>query len=92
MVWSGIPTHPGIWRRTSFAESSFFPVTPVVMLAPMCFAQPHRAWRFALLTTLTSVLGGLFGYAIGHFGVDAVLPWLQESRYWLSVGKTGQGL
>jgi membrane protein YqaA with SNARE-associated domain len=52
------------------------------MLAPMCLAQPQRAWRLALLTTLASVAGGLFGYAIGHFAIDAVLPWLQESRYW----------
>ncbi len=65
----------------SFMESSFFPVPPDVMLAPMCLAQPQSAWRLALLTTLTSVAGGLFGYAIGYFAIDALLPWLQESRY-----------
>jgi len=48
----------------------------------MCLAQPHRAWQLALLTTLASVAGGLAGYAIGYFAIDAVLPWLQESRYW----------
>ncbi|MEF8721820.1 MAG: VTT domain-containing protein [Candidatus Accumulibacter delftensis] len=66
----------------SFAESSFFPIPPDVMLAPMCLAQPQRAWRLALLTTLTSVAGGLLGYGIGYFAIDALLPWLQESRYW----------
>ena len=49
----------------SFAESSFFPVPPDVMLAPMALAQPDKAFRFALLTTIASVLGGVFGYAIG---------------------------
>ena len=66
----------------SFTESSFFPIPPDVMLAPMCLANPRQAWRLALLTTLTSVAGGLFGYAIGHLATDAVLPWLQDSRYW----------
>ena len=66
----------------SFAESSFFPVPPDVMLAPMCLATPARAWYFASLTTLTSVAGGLFGYAVGYFALDAVLPWLEQSHYW----------
>jgi membrane protein YqaA with SNARE-associated domain len=68
----------------SFAESSFFPVPPDVMLAPMCLARPERAWRFALLTTFTSVAGGLAGYAIGYFAFEALVPWLQTTRYWPS--------
>lgn len=52
------------------------------MLAPMSLANPARAWWFALLTTLASVAGGLFGYAIGYFAFDAIEPWLRESRYW----------
>lgn len=51
----------------SFAESSFFPVPPDVMLAPMVLAKPEKAWRYAALCTLASVLGGLLGYAIGYF-------------------------
>lgn len=66
----------------SFAESSFFPVPPDVMLAPMSLANPRLAWRFALLTTLASVAGGLFGYAIGYFAFDSIEPWLRESQYW----------
>jgi membrane protein YqaA with SNARE-associated domain len=66
----------------SFAESSFFPVPPDVMLAPMSMAQPGRAWRYAALTTLASVLGGLFGYLIGYYAFDLVQSWLQESHYW----------
>lgn len=81
MVWARHRHAPWYLGGMSFIESSFFPVPPDVMLAPMCLAQPQRAWRFALLTTLTSVAGGLFGYAIGYFAIDALLPWLQASRY-----------
>lgn len=82
MAWSRHPRAPWYLGGLSFAESSFFPVPPDVMLAPMCLAMPRRAFYFALLTTLTSVAGGLLGYAIGYFAFDALQPWLQESRYW----------
>ncbi|WP_291994729.1 YqaA family protein [Candidatus Accumulibacter sp. ACC003] len=82
MVWSRHPHAPWYLGGMSFAESSFFPIPPDVMLAPMCLAQPRRAWRLALLTTLASVAGGLLGYGIGYFAIDAVLHWLQGSRYW----------
>jgi membrane protein YqaA with SNARE-associated domain len=82
MAWSRHPRAPWYLGGLSFAESSFFPVPPDVMLAPMCLANPRRAFYFALLTTLTSVAGGLLGYAIGYFAFDALQPWLQESRYW----------
>ncbi|MCP5404925.1 MAG: DedA family protein [Pseudomonadaceae bacterium] len=49
----------------SFAESSFFPIPPDVMLLPMCFADKAKAWRYAAICTLGSVLGGVAGYAIG---------------------------
>jgi len=68
----------------SFAESSFFPVPPDVMLAPMALSQPKKAFNFALWTTIASVLGGLLGYAIGFFMFDSFSPWLQESHYWES--------
>ena len=51
----------------SFAESSFFPIPPDVMLAPMVLARPDRAWFYATVCTAASVLGGLLGYAIGYF-------------------------
>jgi membrane protein YqaA with SNARE-associated domain len=66
----------------SFAESSFFPIPPDVMLAPMALAQPKKAFRLALLTTLFSVIGGMLGYAIGFFMFDTFSPWLQETHYW----------
>lgn len=51
----------------SFAESSFFPIPPDVMLAPMVMARRERAYVYAAICTLASVLGGLLGYAIGYY-------------------------
>ena len=65
----------------SFAESSFFPVPPDVMLAPMSMARPERATMYALLTTLASVVGGLFGYLIGYFAFEAIAPWLDRAGH-----------
>ncbi len=84
MIWSRHRHAPWYLGGLSFAESSFFPIPPDVMLAPMCLANPHRAWWLALLTTLTSVAGGLFGYLIGYLAFDLIEPWLRESRYWSS--------
>ncbi len=60
----------------AFAESSFFPIPPDVLLAPMALARPERAWRFALVATVASVLGGMLGYAIGALLYDTVGQWL----------------
>ncbi len=84
MAWSRHRHAPWYLGALSVAESSFFPVPPDVMLAPMSLANPSRAWRLALLTTLASVAGGLIGYAIGFFGFDAIEALLRESRYWAS--------
>ncbi len=65
----------------SFTESSFFPIPPDVMLAPMALARPERAWRLAALTTVASVLGGLFGYLIGHYAFTFIEPWIQRVGY-----------
>jgi membrane protein YqaA with SNARE-associated domain len=51
----------------AFAEASFFPIPPDALLIPMALARPHRAFWFALIATVGSVLGGAFGYAIGFF-------------------------
>ncbi len=66
----------------SFAESSFFPIPPDIMLAPMALAMPDKAFKLALFTTVFSVLGGMLGYAIGFFLFDSISPWLQETHYW----------
>ncbi len=66
----------------SFAESSFFPIPVDVMLAPMCLADRAKAWRFAAVATVFSVLGGIAGYAIGYGAFEMIEPWLAESSYW----------
>jgi membrane protein YqaA with SNARE-associated domain len=50
----------------AFAESSFFPVPPDVLLLPLCLGQPKRAFQFAFWCSLASVLGGMFGYLLGY--------------------------
>jgi membrane protein YqaA with SNARE-associated domain len=67
-----------ILAAVSFAESSFFPVPPDIMLMPMSLAQPKRAWLFAGVCTVASVLGGILGYAIGALLYDSVGHWLIE--------------
>lgn len=70
------PLAPYALGAVSFAESSFFPVPPDVMLVPMALARPERAFLYALVCTLTSVAGGLVGYAIGALLYDSVGAWL----------------
>lgn len=62
----------------SFAESSFFPVPPDVMLVPMSLAKPKKALFYALICTLTSVAGGILGYAIGALLYDTLGKWIVE--------------
>jgi membrane protein YqaA with SNARE-associated domain len=82
MRWSRLPAAPWYLAGLSFAESSFFPVPPDVMLAPMSMARPERAMRYAGITTLASVLGGILGYVIGYFAIQAIEPVIQDAGYW----------
>jgi len=70
--WSKHPHSERYLGGVSFIESSFFPIPTVMMLAPMVMARRDHAWRLATLATVTSVLGGLFGYLIGYFLFDQV--------------------
>ncbi len=63
----------------SFIESIFFPIPPDVMLAPMCLANPRRAWHYALVTTLSSVCGAFFGYYLGYYLYD---PYISDLIDW----------
>ena len=82
LIWSRHRHAPWYLAGLSFSESSFFPVPPDVMLAPMSLASPHKAMRFALITSAASVIGGLAGYAIGFFAIDLAEPLLRDMGYW----------
>ena len=58
---------PAALGTVSFVESSFFPIPPDILLIPMVVARRERAWWYAALCTITSVLGGVLGYLIGMF-------------------------
>jgi lipoprotein NlpD len=81
LSWSAHHRAPYYLAGVSFAESSFFPVPPDVMLMSMGLAKPKRSWHFAAIATLFSVLGGLFGYALGYFGMAFIKPYLMASSY-----------
>ncbi len=65
----------------SFIESSVFPIPPDILLIPMVIAAPHRAWLIALVCTVSSVLGGMLGYALGMFAYDLIEPLLEFYGY-----------
>jgi membrane protein YqaA with SNARE-associated domain len=73
---AGKPHATWILGAVSFAESSFFPAPPDVMLIPMSLARPDQAWFYATVCTVASVVGGLFGYFIGAALYDSVGLWL----------------
>jgi membrane protein YqaA with SNARE-associated domain len=54
----------------AFAEASFFPIPPDALLIPMALARPDRAWRFATICMVGSVIGGALGYLIGYAVFD----------------------
>ena len=90
LSWSRHRHAPRYLAGLSFAESSFFPIPPDVMLAPMALARPERAWFYAALTTITSVLGGLLGYLIGVFAFEMVEPLLHQAGYWEAYLRAGE--
>jgi len=82
MQWARHPKAPWYLAGLSFSESSFFPVPPDVMLAPMSLARPEKAWLFAFITTLASVVGGIAGYFLGLWAFDFIEPLLHDIGYY----------
>lgn len=76
MALSESPRAPLVLAAVAFAESSFFPIPPDVMLLPMALAKPRRAWAYAGIATVASVIGGLVGYAIGALLYNTLGQWL----------------
>lgn len=82
MKWAKHRHAPWFLAGLSFAESSFFPIPPDVMLAPMALAKPTKAWQYTVLTTVASVLGGMLGYLIGLTAFEMVEPLIRDAGYW----------
>lgn len=74
LKWAEHKFAPRILAVLTFSESVFFPIPPDVLLAPMVMAQRDKAWRFATITTIASVLGGIVGYGLGYLMFE---PWIQ---------------
>ncbi|MGD0721125.1 MAG: YqaA family protein [Roseiarcus sp.] len=70
------PHAPFALAAIAFAESSFFPLPPDLILIPMSLAAPKRAWRYASICTVASVAGGMVGYGIGALLYDTLGQWL----------------
>jgi membrane protein YqaA with SNARE-associated domain len=66
----------------SMIESIFFPVPTALMVAPMAVARPDRALPIAVIATLASVFGGIFGYLLGYYAIQLVEPLIQSAGYW----------
>jgi membrane protein YqaA with SNARE-associated domain len=79
--WSDRPGGPWALAGISFAESSFFPIPPDILLIPLCLSAPRRALGYATLCTAASVAGGMFGYAIGLLFFDSAGAWIIEAYH-----------
>lgn len=80
--WARHRRAPVYLSGLSFAEATFFPVPPDVMLIPMVLGRRERGLEYAALCTAASVLGGVFGYLIGAFAFQWLEPWLHRVGYW----------
>ena len=83
LSWANHPRALWVLAAVSFAESSFFPIPPDILMIPMILAAPSRAWLIAGVCLVASVLGGLAGYMIGAFAYDQIGAPILES-----LGKT----
>lgn len=73
--WADSPYGTPALLILSFAESSFFPVPPDVLLIALALGRRSRALYYALICSIGSVVGGLFGYWIGHAAWDILRPY-----------------
>ncbi len=90
MIWARHPKAE-IWLgAVSFIEAIFFPIPPDIMLAPMALAEPKKAVRYALVTAVTSVLGGIIGYALGYYLFDLLQPMIAHMGYQANLDKAMQ--
>ncbi|HET7331278.1 YqaA family protein [Dyella sp.] len=76
----------------SFVEAFIFPIMPEVMLAPMMLGKRHRAFFYANISLLFSLLGSLVGYALGHWAFHALTPLLQSLHLYDSIERGVESL
>jgi len=82
LQWAKHRHAPRYLAILSFTESVIFPIPPDVMLAPMALAERSKAWQYAWLTTIASVLGGIAGYWLGYWLFDPVVqPMIEKMGY-----------
>lgn len=81
LAWSRHRRAPALLGGISFLEAIVFPIPPEVMLAPMSLARPQRAYAFATISLLGSMLGMFIGYAVGHFAIELAMPLLERFGY-----------
>ena len=80
--WSKDPKAPWYLGFVSFIDASLFPISPLFMILPMSFAKPERAFYFASIAIVTSILGGFLGYALGFFAYEALIgPFIKMMGY-----------
>lgn len=72
--WAAHRNAPAILGVLSFFEAIIFPVMPEVMLGPMCLAQPKKAYHFAAISLVGSLLGAVVGYLLGHYAFELIRP------------------
>ncbi|KAE9533409.1 YqaA family protein [Ursidibacter arcticus] len=85
MAWSQHKFAAAWLSFVSFIEAIFFPIPPDVMLIPMSMSKPHMATRYAIYTTIASVLGGIIGYFIGLYAFDwvkgIIVDWGMQANF-----------
>ncbi len=79
--WAASPRAPLLLFVLSLCEAVFFPIAPEVMLAPMCLARRDRALRYAAISLGGSIIGMCIGYALGHFALNLLMPWIDKAGY-----------
>jgi membrane protein YqaA with SNARE-associated domain len=82
MLWAAHPHAERYLAGVSLFEAIFFPLPTALMVAPMAVARPDRAVRIAVIATVMSVMGAIFGYALGYFAIAAVEPIIESAGYW----------
>lgn len=82
MLWAAHPHAERYLAGVSLIEAVFFPLPTALMVAPMAMARPERAVKIALIATVMSVIGAMFGYALGYFAIAMVEPLLESAGYW----------